>query len=181
MDSASCPYCRHATLRDGTAVTIRAARADDAPKIRKAFLNLDPLTRYKRFFAFKADISEAELTTITQADFEQAVVLLATIGAGKDALVIGAASYFVMNPSAAERSAELAFTVEEDFQGRGLASLLIKHLIEIARSKGLCLLVAEVLSCNTPMLKVLRHCGLPVTMQGEGNVFRLGLSLQQTS
>jgi GNAT superfamily N-acetyltransferase len=134
-----------------------------------------------RFFNFKKDISKEELALITHADFEQAVVLLATTFAGKDELVIGEASYFVIYLSAAARGAELAFVVEEDFQGRGVASLLLKHLVEIAYSKGLDFLVAEVLSCNAPMLNVFRHCGLPLSIRIEGNVSHVCLSLQRTS
>ena len=57
-----------------------------------------------------------------------------TIGAGEDEVVIGGASYFVVDSDAAERSAELAFTVEEDFQGRGVATLLMRRIIAIARA-----------------------------------------------
>jgi hypothetical protein len=76
------------TLRDGTAVTVRAAGANDGPKIRRAFLNLARDTVYTRFFGYKADVSDAELGRITGADFERAVALLVTIGAGEDEVVI---------------------------------------------------------------------------------------------
>jgi len=75
------------TLRDGTAVTVRAAGANDGPKIRRAFLNLERDTVYTRFFGYKADVSDAELGRITGADFERAVALLVTIGAGEDEVV----------------------------------------------------------------------------------------------
>ena len=110
------------TLRDGTAVTVRAAGANDGPKIRRAFLDLERDTVYTRFFGYKADVSDAELGRITGADFERAVALLVTL-VGEDEVVIGGASYFVSSSvAAAGRSAELAFTVEEDFQSRGSAA-----------------------------------------------------------
>ena len=89
------------TLRDGTAVTVRAAGARDGPKIRRAFLNLERDTVYTRFFGYKADVSDAELGRITEADFERAVALLVTIGEGEDEVVIGGASYFVSGSAAA--------------------------------------------------------------------------------
>ena len=91
------------TLRDGTAVTVRAAGANDGPKIRRAFLNLERDTVYTRFFGYKADVSDAELGRITGADFERAVALLVTIGAGEDEVVIGGASYFVSAGRSAAR------------------------------------------------------------------------------
>ena len=87
------------TLRDGTAVTVRAAGANDGPKIRRAFLNLERDTVYTRFFGYKADVSDAELDRITGADFERAVALLVTIGAGEDEVVIGGASISSAAPS----------------------------------------------------------------------------------
>ena len=168
------------TLRDGTAVTVRAAGADDGPKIRRAFLNLERDTVYTRFFGYKADVSDAELGRITGADFERAVALLVTIGAGEDEVVIGGASYFVSGSvAAAGRSAELAFTVEEDFQSRGIGSLLMRHIIAIARVKGLDRLEADVLSRNRPMLNVFRRCGLPMAVRHEGDVIHVILSLRE--
>ena len=117
-------YVSQETLRDGTTVTVRAARADDGPRIDRAFHNLERDTVYTRFFGYKADVSEAELNRITMADFNQAVALLVTVGAGEDEVVIGGGSYFAADNAAPLRSAELAFLVEEDYQGRGLASAL---------------------------------------------------------
>jgi len=167
------------TLRDGTSVTVRAAGANDGPKIRSAFLNLERDTVYTRFFGYKADVSDAELGRITSADFERVVALLVTIGAGDDEVVIGGASYFVSDATAGGRSAELAFTVEEDFQSRGIGSLLMRHVIAIARVKGLDRLEADVLSRNRPMLNVFRRCGLPMAVRHEGDVIHVILSLRE--
>ena len=106
--------------------------------------------------------------------------MLVTIGAGADEVVIGGASYFVSDSvAAAGRSAELAFTVEEDFQSRGIGSLLMRHIIAIARVKGLDRLVADVLPRNRPMLNVFRRCGLPMAVRHEGDVIHVILSLPE--
>ncbi len=174
-------YVSAETLRDGTAVTVRAAGADDGPKIRSAFLNLERDTVYTRFFGYKADVSDAELGRITGADFDQSVALLVTIGTGEDEVVIGGASYFVSGcVGSAGCSAELAFIVEEDFQRRGIGSLLMRHMIAIARVKGLDRLEADVLSRNRFMLNVFRRCGLPMTVRHEGDVIHVILSLRET-
>jgi GNAT superfamily N-acetyltransferase len=167
------------TLRDGTAVTVRAARASDGPKIRRAFHKLEPDTIYTRFFGYKADVSDAELSLITGADFERTVALLVTIDADEDEVVIGGASYFTGSAKAAGRSAEVAFTVEEDFQSRGIGGLLMRHIIGIARAKGLDWLEADVLSRNLPMLNVFRRCGLPMAVRYDGDVIHVILSLRE--
>ena len=173
-------YAFAETLKDGTAVTVRAARAGDGPKIRRAFRNLDQDTVYTRFFGYKADVSDVELARITGADFEATVALLVTIGAGEDEVVIGGASYAVEgSTTTAGRRAEVAFLVEEDFQGRGIASLLMRHIIAIARANGLDALEADVLSRNLPMLKVFRRCGLPMAVRHQGDVTHATLSLRE--
>jgi RimJ/RimL family protein N-acetyltransferase len=109
-----------------------------------------------------------------------AVELPVTIGAGEDEVVIGGASYFVSDSVAATgRSAELAFTVEEDFQSRGIGSLLMRHIVAIVRVKGLDRLEADVLSRNRPMLNVFRRCGLPMAVRHEGDEIHVILSLRE--
>ena len=73
----------------------------------------------------------------------------------------------------------MAFLIEEDFQGRGIASVLMRHIISTARAKGLDLLEADVLSRNLPMLKVFRRCGLPMAVRHQGDVTHVILSLRE--
>jgi GNAT superfamily N-acetyltransferase len=167
------------TLRDGTPITLRAARADDGPKIRRAFKNLNRDTIYTRFFGFKSDVSDAELERITGADFDHDVALLVTIGSGGEEVVAAGASYSVIETDPPARSAEIAFTVEEDFQGFGIAGLLLRHLVRIARQKNLAYLKADVLARNLPMLAVFRRSGLPITLKRDGDVIEVALSLSE--
>jgi ribosomal protein S18 acetylase RimI-like enzyme len=167
-------------LKDGQAIAIRAAHPDDGPRIRQTFSLLDSRTRYMRFLAQKDELSEEEVRRLTDADFENAIVLLATVGEGRDEAVIGGASCFVINPGGARREAEVAFTVEPHFQDRGVGKALMRHLAQIAMTKGLHALQAEVLCNNGPMLSVFRGSGLPMTTRQEGNVLHVTLALDET-
>ena len=100
-----------------------------------------------------------------------------TIAGGDDECVIGGASYFVIDPAAAVRSAEVAFTVEEDFQGLGIGALLMRHIVAIARTQGLQKLEADVLSGNVAMLSIFRRCGLIMSTQREGDILHVVLSV----
>jgi GNAT superfamily N-acetyltransferase len=177
MSDKGGPYSCVETLKGGGKFTIRAVRPDDGPKIRRAFYHLAPHTRYMRFLAPKAEVSDAELARITQADFKNSIALLATIGEGDKEVVIGGASCYTINPAAAERSGEVAFTVEEEFQGRGVGGVLMRHLAAITRAKGFHTLWAEVLCSNAPMLNVFRRSGLPMKVEQDGNVLQVALSL----
>ena len=171
------PYSHQERLRNGTEVTVRAACPSDGPKIRRAFEGLDRDTVYSRFLGYKKDISDKELRHVTDVDFERDVVLLVTIGSGKDEIVIGEASYFGVDAQPGVRSAEMAFTVEEDYQGLGIGACLMRHLIGIAREKGVTRLEAYVLARNRPMLTVLKRSGLPLAMRQQGDVVHLALEL----
>jgi GNAT superfamily N-acetyltransferase len=174
-------YVFKETLKDGTQVTLRAARADDGPKIQQAFSKLLRETIYTRFFTNKTEISDAELKRVTEVDFEWNVVLLVTLGSGDEEVVIGGASYVLLDTDPSDRSAEVAFTVEEDYQRLGVASLLMRHIIWIARDAGLTSLQADVLTHNAAMLAVFRRSGLPMTTRLEDGAVRVKLSLDQNA
>ena len=165
-------------LKDGTAVTIRAIRPDDKNRIVEAFRNLDAESIYTRFFRYKSELTGEELRAITEVDFESTVALVVTIPAGKgEETIIGAGRYVLYHPPDALRNAEIAFTVEEDYQGQGIASSILRHLIHIAREKGVSQFEAEVLTGNTAMLAVFARSGLPMKKSLEEGVVHVSLSL----
>jgi RimJ/RimL family protein N-acetyltransferase len=165
-------------LKDGTAVTIRAIRPDDKDRIVEAFKNLEAESVYTRFFRHKSELTNGEIKAITEVDFENTVALVVTIPAdGGNETIIGAGRYVLYDPPNTQRSAEIAFTVEEDYQGRGIASRILRHLIHIAQGKGVSQFEAEVLSENRSMLAVFARSGLPMKKTLEEGAIHLTLSL----
>ena len=165
-------------LKDGTAVTIRAIRPDDKDRIVEAFKNLEAESIYTRFFSHKSELSDAELKIVTEVDFENTVALVVTIPAGEgEETIIGAGRYVMYDPPNPERSAEIAFTVEEDYHGKGIASRILRHLIHIAQEKGVRQFEAEVLRENTAMLAVLARSGLPMKQSFADGALHAILSL----
>ena len=136
-------------------VSIRAVRPDDKERIVQAFRGLDPRTVYMRFFSYRREPSDEELQRITECDGTNEAVLVATVGSGGEERIVGLAQY-VRNGM----TAEIAFVVEEDFQGLGIASRLLQWLARLAGAHGITELEADVLPENQPMLQVLRRCGL---------------------
>jgi RimJ/RimL family protein N-acetyltransferase len=165
-------------LKDGTAVTIRAIRSDDKDRIVEAFKNLETESVYTRFFRHKSELTNEELKAITEVDFENTVALVVTIPAdGGNETIIGAGRYVLYDPPNPLRSAEIAFTVEEDYQGQGIASRVLGHLIKIAQEKGVSQFEAEVLSENRSMLAVFTRSGLPMKKSLEEGGLHVTLSL----
>ena len=167
-------YEQQVVLRNGTPVTIRAIRADDIDKVVAAFRKLEPRSIYTRFFSFRKNLSAEELGRLRETDFVHAVVLVVALGPGPGDELIGGGSY---NVHEGTQAAELAFTVEEDYQGQGLASTLLAILADIARSRGITRFEADVLPSNTPMLAVFQRSGLPMQRRSVDGVVHVVLDL----
>ena len=116
---------------------------------------LSPENMYLRFFTVSALSAEREAARICRAPDGQHAALLAWL----DGDLVGVASYELQGQ--ADGFAEIAFAVPDRMHGRGVATLLLEHLVSLARSRGLRGFTAETLSENTAMLRVFADAGLP--------------------
>jgi RimJ/RimL family protein N-acetyltransferase len=106
-------------------------------------------------------------------DFTSHVALVAQIDEDGQPVIAGGGRYIVTQPG----RAELAFVVVDAYQGKGIATALMRHLRTIARDAGLKELTAEVLSENAAMLKVFSGFGFRPSAGGDPQVRHLSLQL----
>ena len=165
------------TLRCGLAVTVRHLRTDDRERIAKAVRELDRESIYARLFSYRNELTEAGLDRIMRFDPESEVALVVTTRVGDDDNVIGAGRYLVSRADREQRSAEVAFMVEEDYQGLGIAGRLLRHLAQIARERGITTLDADILTENKSMLAVFARSGLPKEKRRDGGSTHVILAL----
>jgi RimJ/RimL family protein N-acetyltransferase len=99
-----------------------------------------------------------------------------TTETSKGKTLIGGGRYAVESPESS-RAGELAFLTAEDYRGRGVASLLLRHLIQLAMEAGVSRLEADVLADNHAMLGVFRRSGLPAQQRRDGSVIHVTLEL----
>jgi RimJ/RimL family protein N-acetyltransferase len=170
-------YEANEVLKDGQRVTIRAIRPDDKEHILKAFPEVDKNSLYLRFFKFKKDISDQELRFLTEVDFinHMALVVFAHVN-GRDKL-IGGGRYIAYGDPVKSHRAEVAFLVHDNYHGQGIATIIMKHLVIIARSHGISEFEADVLPENKSMLAVFSHAGLTMSTSRIDNVIHIVLSL----
>src|SRR6185295_4108315 len=109
-------FSQSGTLRDGTPVTIRAMRPDDRERLVAAFGKLDSETIYTRFFSPRREIPERALERIAEIDFEHLAGLVVTLSSDGEEAVIASATYVGSTAADGAKVAEVAFTVEEDYQ-----------------------------------------------------------------
>lgn len=171
-------YARSETLRNGLVVTIRALHTDDRERIATAVRQLDRESIYTRLFSYRTELTEAGLDRIMRFDPEREVVLVVTLGSGPDEVIVGSGRYVVAGADGGPRTAEVAFMVEEDYQGLGIAGRVLMHLAGIGRAKGVASFEAEILAENNAMLAVFARSGLPMTKRREGGVVHVSLSLR---
>ena len=160
------------TLKDGSAVTIRAIRPDDKERLIEAFLHLQPETIRKRFFYAKPRLGDDELRWLGRIGRGKHFGLVATVTRGHDELIVAEGQYVANG-----RTAEIGFTVADAWQGRGIASRLLQHLARIARAQGVRQFEADVLKENAPMLAVFRRSGLPMATREADGALRITLGL----
>lgn len=160
-------------LRDGRQVEIRALRPDDRDELLEAAGRTSDRTLYRRFFGVRRTFSDEEINAFVNIDFVHEVALIAVTRAGEREVVAGGGRYILVSPG----TAELAFTVTDEFQGLGLASALLRHLTALARAAGVREFLAEVLPDNTAMLRVFEHSGLRMQRQRENGVLHISLHI----
>ena len=175
MTDADFRFSQAIVLRDGTPATIRLMRPQDKDGLIAAFEKLDRQTVYTRFFSYLKALPEGPLDRIDRIDLVRLAALVVTVGAGADEVIIGSASYVAQTAADGVRSAEVAFTIEEDYQRQGLAGRLLAALTDIARRHGIARFEAEVLGMNAPMLAVFRRGGWPMAQRREGGVIHLAV------
>ncbi|MGJ7512605.1 N-acetyltransferase family protein [Variovorax sp. GT1P44] len=164
-------------LRDGTRATIRAMRPNDRDRLKAMFAELERESVYTRFFGYLKELPEEWLNRASRVDFIRRTGLVVTIRAGDEEIVIGSATSVAVAAPDGAKAAEVAFTVEEDYQGQGLAGRLLTALADIARRHGIERFTADVLSHNAAMLAVFRRSGLPMRSHREGGVTHVELDL----
>ena len=171
-------YFVNDTLRNGMAVTLRAIRPEDKTRLASAFKNLERETIYTRFFQYVKELTDQDLKRATEIDFDQEVALVVTVNPGDEETIIGTGRYIVFEETDVGRNAEVAFIVEEDYQGLGIASRIFRCLVQIGRQNKVSRFTADVLSGNQAMLRVFANSSLPMKQQRDGAVVHVTLQLE---
>ena len=142
-------------LRSGDVVRLRQVRPGDAPALARAYANLGEQSRYRRFFTIMPELPETTLKAATEVDHEDHEALVALPLLSPE--IVGECRFIRL----ADRpdTADLAVTVVDAWQGRGLGSALLGRLSERALEVGIEYFTAEVLAENRTMLAILPSLG----------------------
>jgi acetyl coenzyme A synthetase (ADP forming)-like protein len=146
-------------LRDGSTVRIRAARPEDLARVQDYLLGLSPETRRLRFWTVAVDVGELA-KKIVDVDYQDHLTLLVLRG-GDEGMMIGGAQYSRIDGG----RAEIGMSVADEWQGKGIGSILLGQLAQAAVERGVSIFVAEVLPENHGMIGVFRESGFPLSIR----------------
>ena len=163
-------------LRDGSAVLIRQVHSADAPLLADGFTRLSDASRQMRFLTRKKELSPAELRYFTDLDHHDHEALGALDHAGGRG--VGIARY--VRDAHDPQAAEIAVTIVDDWQGRGLGTELLAQLSDRARQEGIRRFTALVAADNVAMAGLLRNMSAELVRRGPGTVeYEIALAPQE--
>jgi acyl-CoA synthetase (NDP forming)/RimJ/RimL family protein N-acetyltransferase len=178
IDPASSPrnYPEHweadVLLRDGRTAHLRPILPEDAEGLVEFYTHVSKESKYFRFFAPMPTLSDRDVKRFTNVDYHDRVAFVITVAQK----IIGVGRYDLIK----EGQAEVAFLVQDAHQGRGIAQLLLEHLAQAGRERGVDRFVAEVLPDNRRMIQVFREQGYQVKGGWDEGVMHLEFDIDPT-
>lgn len=159
-------------LRDGRTAHIRPIAANDADLLVEFYSRVSDESKYYRFFSPMPRLSEKDVARFTQVDHQDRVAFVLML----QGQMIAVGRFDVVKPG----EAEVAFLVEDQHQGRGIAQLLLEHLAQAGRERGVERFVAEVLPDNHRMIQIFRDAGYRIASEYDEGVLMLEFSIDPT-
>ncbi|WP_457207498.1 bifunctional acetate--CoA ligase family protein/GNAT family N-acetyltransferase [Nocardioides sp. P5_C9_2] len=159
-------------LRDGRTAHIRPIRPADAELLVEFYARVSDESKYYRFFSPMPQLSERDVKRFTEVDYVTRVAFILTVGGE----MIAVGRYDTIEPG----KAEVAFLVEDRHQGRGIGQLLLEHLAQAGRERGIDRFVAEVLPDNQAMIHTFKDAGYQVKSAYDEGVMELEFRIDPT-
>jgi acyl-CoA synthetase (NDP forming)/RimJ/RimL family protein N-acetyltransferase len=159
-------------LADGGVAHLRPIRPSDADRLVAFYERVSPESKYLRFFAAYPRLSDRDVKLFTEVDYVDRVAFIVTLG--EEMIAVG------RYDRVEDDHAEVSFLIEDAHQGRGIAQLLLEHLAQAARERGITRFVAEVLPENRRMAKVFADAGYRVSKEMEDGVLAVEFPILPT-
>lgn len=163
-------------LRDGSTATIRRVQPGDQQAVHAFFDRLSPESRWSRFFSLAKPSEQMIRSLCNPADSHSQLTLIVTRTVHQEPHIIAAGSYWGQD----EKTAEVAMSVEDAFQGKGIGTLLLERLALLAARNGFTRFWATTHANNQPMLSVFRKSGFPLHTERQDGYIQLDFSVLPT-
>ena len=151
---------------DGEQITIRPSKPVDERRIQEHFYGLEKSDIFSRFFHDKTSFSHSDVGSVSQTDYKKDLILVAVVGEFGFGRVIAVGECMLLLNS---NLAEVAFSVNRNYQGKRLGRLLLRKLAEAAREKGISGLLAYTAPSNQGMIRLFKTLPYKVTTSFDGD------------
>ena len=169
------PLTTHMLLDDGTQVTFRSIHPTDETRVRDLFYTLSQQTIYYRFMREMQHIPHKQVRDFVYVDHRHDVAIIGALPAADGEEFIAIGRYYLDQKT---NQAEVAFTVKDQWQNRGIGSFMLKFLTTIAKRNGISGFTAEVLRTNTAMQRVFNNSDCRVTSHLTDDVYSFSLAFR---
>ena len=163
------------TTRTGIKIFFRPVRIADEPLLKEFFYSLSDQSIYRRFISSRKDMPHERLQEIAVIDYTREMVILAVLEEMQKEELVGIGQYGIDESS---HTAEAAFVVRDEYQNKGIGTLLMEYLIILAKKEGLLGFTAEILVENRPMLRVFEKMGFNIEKTTSSGVYELKMEFR---
>ena len=163
------------TFKGGIGVRFRHIKPSDEEGMRRLFYRFSDDSVYYRYFSPIKTMPHAKMQQYVNVDCNHVISIVALVGPPEDERIIAEAR-FVKDKK--RPYGDVAFIVDEDYQGLGIATYLYQMLIRVAKERGLKGFTADVLASNKSMMKVFEKGGLPVKATISEGVYELTIPFE---
>jgi len=164
----------HNSFKGDVKVRFRAIKPSDEEEMRRLFYRFSDQSVYYRYFAPLKTMPHSKMQGYVNIDFNRVMSIVGVVGESGQGHIIAEAR-FIRDEK--DPRADVAFVVDEKYQGIGMAAYLYKLLIRLAKDRGIHYLTADVLATNKGMMKVFEKEGVPVTAKLDYGVYHLIIPL----
>lgn len=162
------------TLIDGTEIFFRPVKPTDEAALSGMLYSLSPSSVEKRYMTHTMTFPHKDVQHLANINYQNDLSVVSTVPGVSGEDIVGIAQYY-LDPKT--QSAEVAFVVQDEWQQKGMGTLLLNYLTRVAKQRGVRRFYAKVLPKNKPMLAVFYNSGYKINTEFDGDVYSIDYDL----
>lgn len=166
------------TFSEGLKIRFRALRPSDEEGMRRLFYRFSDEAVYYRFFSALKTMPHPKMQQYVNVDYRTTMAVVGLVGEPGQGKIIAEARWVVWPGTS---RADLAFVVDEEYGGNGIATYLYRMLARLAQDRGITTFTADVLASNRAMMRVIEKGGFAVEAKLEEGAYHLEIDLSPAS
>ncbi|PKL50229.1 MAG: 4-hydroxybutyrate CoA-transferase [Planctomycetes bacterium HGW-Planctomycetes-1] len=167
---------KYDVLNDGTEIFFRPIKPTDDPALSEMLYSLSSSSVQMRYMTHTVNFPHKDVQQLTNIDYRQDVSIVGIVPGAAGEQIIAIAQYY-LDPKS--QAAEVAFLVQDEWQKKGMGTLLLAYLTQIAKQRGVKKFYAKVLANNKPMLTIFNNSGFNVKTEFDGQIYSVMYDLTE--